>query len=121
MANESASRNSVEVPRDVAEFFVRWHSAGEMPPNPPFREMLERLIIAVKAPVSERGRSDKELREASVDLLKWLDSKEVKASFSQLASLSVSHSHLAIQISREFGAWAEKVLGRFRAAVSNER
>ena len=44
---QSASDGMVAVPREVAEFFVRWHSPGEMRPHPVIADMLPRLKAAL--------------------------------------------------------------------------
>lgn len=71
-----------------------------------------------KLPSASPSEADGELLWAARDVVKWLDSKEVFDTFKQAGSLSVSHPHLAVAISKEFSVWASVVLKRFRDAVA---
>lgn len=60
---------------------------------------------------------NRELIEAALDVVKWLDSKEVNDTFRQAGSLHLSHPHLGVKIEPSFSEWAAKVLRRFRTAL----
>jgi hypothetical protein len=67
----------------------------------------------VAAHAAERDR----LREAINGLIAWNESEEVKATFSRQASLALTHRHLAVPITPEFGRWAKEKWDDARAAL----
>ena len=69
------------------------------------------------AALSPRAAPTAELIEAGLDVVKWLDSKEVTTAFKSMGNLSHSHPHLSAKIAPEFSEWAAKVLRRFRTAL----
>lgn len=50
------------------------------------------------------------------DMIKWLDSEELKRVLMRSASLSITHPHLSTPVSPEFAAFAAETLAAFRKA-----
>lgn len=61
--------------------------------------------------------SNTDLLEACREVVKWLDSTQVKSSFRRIDSLALTHPHLAVEISPEFSEWAGSTLAAFRRCV----
>ena len=78
--------------------------------------MAARIFNLEKALERGSGPND-DLREASLDMVKWLDSGPVQDTFQAMGFISMSHPHLAVSFPADFPAWAGAVLDRFRKAV----
>jgi hypothetical protein len=74
--------------------------------------------VAPGAQLAPRAVLSSELVEAALDVVKWLDSKEINRVFRQAESLILSHPHLSVKVTPEFSEWAAKVLRRFRDALN---
>ena len=57
------------------------------------------------------------LREGLAGMIEWFDSEPVRRSLSQAASLTLTHPHLGVKISKEFGVWAREKIERARTAL----
>lgn len=60
-----------------------------------------------------------ELEEAGIEMLKWLDSREVRETFHRMGILSLTHPHLSIKISPQFSEWAKSTIEIFRRTLDD--
>lgn len=77
------------------------------------------LVAALQRRLTEQAERLGRVEGALKGVLVWVESPEVKQTFSRMASISLTHRHLGVPIEPSFGRWAKEKWDDARAALAS--